>query len=267
MELKNPVIAASGTFGFGREYDEFYDVGGLGGISVKGLTRLPRLGNPPHRITETPAGMLNSVGLQNPGVEAFLEKDLPWLLEKGAVVVANAAGSTEDDYCYMAERLSGTGIHILEMNISCPNVKEGGVAFGTKPESVYKITKAVRAHCTKPLMVKLSPNVADIAEVALAAQEGGADAISLINTLTGMAVDVRTRRPVLANVVGGLSGPAVRPGRPAHVQAGGKGRFHPGGWAWAASSPGRTPSPSCWSGARPCRWARQICTTPMPAWT
>ena len=135
----------------------------------------------------------------------------PWLLEKGAVVVANAAGSTEDDYCYMAERLSGTGIHILEVNISCPNVKEGGVAFGTRPESVYKITKAVRAHCTKPLMVKLSPNVADIAEVALAAQEGGADAISLINTLTGMAVDVRTRRPVLANVVGGLSGPAVRP--------------------------------------------------------
>ena len=179
VELKNPVIAASGTFGFGREYDEFYDVGGLGGISVKGLTRLPRLGNPPHRITETPAGMLNSVGLQNPGVEAFLEKDLPWLLEKGAVVVANAAGSTEDDYCYMAERLSGTGIHILEMNISCPNVKEGGVAFGTKPESVYKITKAVRAHCTKPLMVKLSPNVADIAEVALAAQEGGADALRM----------------------------------------------------------------------------------------
>ena len=130
VELKNPVIAASGTFGFGREYDEFYDVGSLGGISVKGLTRLPRLGNPPHRFTETPAGMLNSVGLQNPGVEAFLEKDLPWLLEKGAVVVANAAGSTEDDYCYMAERLSGTGIHILEMNISCPNVKEGGVAFG-----------------------------------------------------------------------------------------------------------------------------------------
>ena len=146
VELKNPVIAASGTFGFGREYDEFYDVGSLGGISVKGLTRLPRLGNPPHRITETPAGMLNRVGLQNPGVEAFLEKDLPWLLEKGAVVVANAAGSTEDDYCYMAERLSGTGIHILEMNISCPNVKEGGVAFGTRPESVYKITKLSLIH-------------------------------------------------------------------------------------------------------------------------
>ena len=179
VELKNPVIAASGTFGFGREYDEFYDVGGLGGISVKGLTRLPRLGNPPHRITETPAGMLNSVGLQNPGVEAFLEKDLPWLLEKGAVGVANAAGSTEDDYCYMAERLSGTGIHILEMNISCPNVKEGGVAFGTRPESVYKITKAVRAHCTKPLMVKLSPNVADIAEVALRTLEAFLDTLKV----------------------------------------------------------------------------------------
>ena len=195
VELKNPVIAASGTFGFGREYDKFYNVADLGGISVKGLTRLPRLGNPPHRITETPSGMLNSVGLQNPGVEAFIENDLPWLLEKGAVVVANAAGSTEDDYCYMAERLSQTGIHILEMNISCPNVKEGGVAFGTRPESVYAITKAVRAHCKKPLMVKLSPNVADIAEVAKAAEEGGADAISLINTLTGMAVDIRTRRP------------------------------------------------------------------------
>ena len=193
VELKNPVIAASGTFGFGREYDNFYDVGQLGGISVKGLTRLPRLGNPPHRITETPSGMLNSVGLQNPGVEAFLEKDLPWLLSKGAVVIANAAGSTEDDYCYMAERLSNSGVHMMEMNISCPNVKEGGVAFGTRPESVYNITKAVRAHCTKPLMVKLSPNVADIAEVAKAAEEAGADAISLINTLTGM------------------SGPAVRP--------------------------------------------------------
>ena len=211
VELKNPVIAASGTFGFGREYDKFYNVADLGGISVKGLTRLPRLGNSPHRITETPSGMLNSVGLQNPGVEAFIENDLPWLLEKGAVVVANAAGSTEDDYCYMAERLSQTGIHILEMNISCPNVKEGGVAFGTRPESVYAITKAVRAHCKKPLMVKLSPNVADIAEVAKAAEEGGADAISLINTLTGMAVDIRMRRPVLKNVVGGMSGPAVRP--------------------------------------------------------
>ena len=211
VELKNPVIAASGTFGFGRECDQFYDVAELGGISVKGLTRLPRLGNLPHRITETPSGMLNSVGLQNPGVEAFLEKDLPWLLSKGAVVIANAAGSTEDDYCYMAERLSNSGVHMMEMNISCPNVKEGGVAFGTRPESVYNITKAVRAHCTKPLMVKLSPNVADIAEVAKAAEEAGADAISLINTLTGMAVDVHTRRPVLANVVGGMSGPAVRP--------------------------------------------------------
>ena len=211
VELKNPVIAASGTFGFGREYDEFYDVGGLGGISVKGLTRLPRLGNPPHRITETPAGMLNSVGLQNPGVEAFLEKDLPWLLEKGAVVVANAAGSTEDDYCYMAERLSGTGIHILEMNISCPNVKEGGVAFGTRPESVYKITKAVRAHCTKPLMVKLSPQAENIPEMCKAVEAAGADAISLTNTFQACAIDLEKRRPVFNNIFAGLSGPAVRP--------------------------------------------------------
>ena len=211
VELKNPVIAASGTFGFGREYDKFYNVADLGGISVKGLTRLPRLGNPPHRITETPSGMLNSVGLQNPGVEAFIENDLPWLLEKGAVVVANAAGSTEDDYCYMAERLSQTGIHILEMNISCPNVHEGGVAFGVKPESVYAITKAVKAAAKQPLIVKLTPNVSDITENALAAEEAGADAISMINTLTGIAVDVNKRKMVLANNTGGLSGPAVRP--------------------------------------------------------
>lgn len=211
VKLKNPVIAASGTFGFGREFDLLYDISKLGGISVKGLTLAPRLGNKPHRLAETPSGMLNAVGLQNPGVDAFIENDLPWLLSKNVAVIANIAGACEDDYCAMAEKLAPTGVHMLEMNISCPNVKEGGVAFGTRPESVYNITKAVRAHCTKPLMVKLSPNVADIAEVAKAAEEAGADAISLINTLTGMAVDVHTRRPVLANVVGGMSGPAVRP--------------------------------------------------------
>lgn len=212
VELKNPVIAASGTFGFGREYDKFYNVADLGGISVKGLTRLPRLGNPPHRITETPSGMLNSVGLQNPGVEAFIENDLPWLLEKGAVVVANAAGSTEDDYCYMAERLSQTGIHILEMNISCPNVKEGGVNFGTSCGSVEAVTALVKKRCgDKPLMVKLTPNVTSIGDIAAAAEAAGADALSLINTLTGMRVDIRTRRPILHNNTGGLSGPAVFP--------------------------------------------------------
>ena len=211
VKLKNPIIAASGTFGFGREYDELYDIGQLGGISVKGLSLLPRTGNPPSRIAETPSGMLNSVGLQNPGVESFIENDLPWLLTKNVAVIANITGTSVEQYVQMAERLAGTGVHLLEMNISCPIVHEGGVAFGTRPESVYAITKAVRAHCKKPLMVKLSPNVADIAEVAKAAEEGGADAISLINTLTGMAVDIRTRRPVLKNVVGGMSGPAVRP--------------------------------------------------------
>lgn len=211
VHLKNPVIAASGTFGFGREYDQLYDISKLGGISVKGLTLKKRLGNPPHRIAETPGGMLNSVGLQNPGVDAFIEEDLPWLLQKDVAVIANMAGNTEEEYCLMAEKLSAAGVHMLEMNISCPNVKEGGVAFSIRPESVYAITKAVRAHAKKPLMVKLSPNVADIRENARAAEEGGADCISLINTLTGISVDARTRRMTLYNNVGGMSGPAVRP--------------------------------------------------------
>ena len=202
VKLKNPIIAASGTFGFGREYDELYDIGRLGGISVKGLSLLPRTGNPPSRIAETPSGMLNSVGLQNPGVESFIENDLPWLLTKDVAVIANITGTSVEQYVQMAERLAGTGVHLLEMNISCPNVHEGGVAFGVKPESVYAITKAVKAAAKQPLIVKLTPNVSD---------EAGADAISMINTLTGIAVDVNKRRMVLANNTGGLSGPAVRP--------------------------------------------------------
>jgi len=211
VRLKNPVIAASGAFGFGREYDALYDIGRLGGISVKGLTLEPRCGNPPHRMAETPSGMLNAVGLQNPGVDAFISEDLPWLLEKGLAVMANIAGSTQEDYCRMAEKLAPTGVHMLEMNISCPNVREGGVAFGVKPEAVYAVTRAVKKYAGQPLMVKLSPNVADIAENARAAEEAGADCISLINTLTGIAVDAKRRRMVLANNVGGLSGPAVKP--------------------------------------------------------
>ena len=211
VKLKNPVIAASGTFGFGREYDELYDIGQLGGISVKGLSLKPRTGNPPSRIAETPSGMLNSVGLQNPGVDSFIENDLPWLLEKDVAVIANITGTSIDEYVRMAERLAPTGVHMLEMNISCPNVHEGGVAFGVKPESVYQITKAVKAAAKQPLIVKLTPNVSDITENALAAQEAGADAISMINTLTGIAVDVRRRKMILANNTGGLSGPAVRP--------------------------------------------------------
>jgi len=210
IKLKNPVITASGTFGFGREYAKFYDLGKLGGIVVKGLTLEPREGNKPPRIAETPAGMLNSVGLQNPGVKYFIEKELPFLRQYDVAVIANIAGNTLEEYCKMAELLGGL-VDGIELNISCPNVKEGGVAFGTKCDSVYNITKSVKAHCEVPLIVKLSPNVTDIKEIAAAAKAGGADAISLINTLLGMAIDINTRKPVLANTVGGLSGPAVKP--------------------------------------------------------
>ena len=211
VKLKNPIIAASGTFGFGREFDTLYDIGALGGISVKGLSLKPRTGNPPSRIAETPSGMLNSVGLQNPGVDSFIENDLPWLMTKDVAILANITGTSMDEYCRMAQKLAPTGVHLLEMNISCPNVHEGGVAFGVKPESVYAITKAVKAVSRQPLIVKLTPNVADITENALAAQEAGADALSMINTLTGIAVDVHRRSMVLRNNTGGLSGPAVRP--------------------------------------------------------
>lgn len=211
VEFQNPVIAASGTFGFGREFSEFYPLSAFGGISCKGITLRERPGNPPPRIAETPGGMLNSVGLQNPGVEHFMEEDLPWLRQQGTVVIANIAGNTPEDYCAMAEKLSGTDVDIIELNISCPNVKQGGVQFGTTCAGVEGITAAVRKYCRKPLMVKLSPNVADIGEMAAAAESAGADAISMINTLTGMRIDVKTRRPVLRNNTGGLSGPAVFP--------------------------------------------------------
>lgn len=210
IELKNPILTSSGTFGFGREYAKFYDLSKLGGIVVKGLTLQPREGNKPPRIAETPAGMLNSVGLQNPGVEYFIEEELPFLRGYDVAVIANIAGNTLEEYCMMAGRL-GNCVDGIELNISCPNVKEGGVAFGVNSESVYNITKRVKAQCKVPLIVKLSPNVTDIKEIAEAAQEGGADALSLINTLLGMAIDINTRKPVLANNVGGLSGPAVKP--------------------------------------------------------
>ena len=211
VTLENPVIAASGTFGFGREYGELYDLSELGAISVKGLTKAPRLGNPMPRIAETPGGVLNSVGLQNPGVDAFIQYELPELRKHRCKVIANMAGQTFEDYCEMAEKLSDAQVDLLEMNISCPNVKAGGAAFGTNPETVEKITTAVRKYAKRPLIVKLSPNVADIAEIAKAAEAGGADALSLINTLTGMAIDIKTRRPILANRIGGLSGPCVKP--------------------------------------------------------
>lgn len=209
--FKNPVITASGTFGFGREYNEFYSIGRLGGVSCKGTTLMERPGNPPPRIAETTSGILNSVGLQNPGIEHFIKEDLGWLKRQGTVAIANIAGSTIEDYCKVAEILSDTEVDMIELNISCPNVKEGGVSFGTVANSVENITQQVKMRSSKPVMVKLTPNVTDIAEIAKAAESGGADAISLINTLTGMRIDINSRRPLLRNNTGGLSGRAVFP--------------------------------------------------------
>lgn len=211
VEFNNPLIAASGTFGFGREYGEFYPLEKLGGISCKGITLKRRDGNPVPRVAETPSGMLNAVGLQNPGVDEFIKEDLPWLKQQNTVVIANIAGNTPEEYCEMAEKLSDTDIDMIEMNISCPNVKSGGVQFGTSCESVGAITDAVRRHCTKPLIVKLSPNVTDIVSIAKSAEASGADAISMINTLTGMRIDINTRRPIIRNNTGGMSGPAIFP--------------------------------------------------------
>jgi dihydroorotate dehydrogenase (NAD+) catalytic subunit len=211
LKLKNPVIAASGTFGFGREYSEFIDLNRLGGISVKGLTLAPRQGNKPPRIAETPAGILNSVGLQNPGVHAFLRDELPFLKQYNTAVIANIAGNTIEEYCEMAELLSASDIDAVELNVSCPNVKQGGVSFGNTAAGVSEIVGRVRPCCKKTMIVKLTPNVTDIKEIAAAAEASGADAISLINTLLGMAIDIHRRKPVLANNTGGLSGPAVKP--------------------------------------------------------
>lgn len=211
VEFKNPIIPASGTFGFGREYMQFYDISELGGLCTKGLTLEERDGNPAPRIAETPMAMLNSVGLQNPGVDTFLRRDLQILKKVDTRVIANIAGSKTEDYIAMAEKVSVDGVDMIEMNISCPNVKAGGMAFGIYPKNVEEIVKAVRPYAKKPLIVKLSPNVADITENARAAESAGADAISLINTLSGMAVNLKTRRPILANVQGGMSGPAVKP--------------------------------------------------------
>ena len=211
VEFNNPLIAASGTFGFGREYGEFYPLDTMGGISCKGITLKKRDGNPPPRIAETEGGILNAVGLQNPGVDHFIKEDLPWLKEQNTVVIANIAGNTPEEYCQMAEKLSESDVDFIEMNISCPNVKSGGVQFGTSCESVGAITDAVRKHCTKPLIVKLSPNVTDIASIAKSAEYYGADAVSMINTLTGMRIDINTGRPIIRNNTGGLSGPAVFP--------------------------------------------------------
>lgn len=212
VPLKNPVITASGTCGYGKEYSPYYMPDEIGAITVKALTYKPREGNPVKRIAETPSGILNAIGLQNPGVEYFIENELPRLKKLNAVVIANLAGTMVEDYCAAAELLDDCDIDMVELNISCPNVKEGGIAFGVLAESAESITKAVRGKLTKkPLIVKLSPNVTDITEIAKAVESGGADAVSLINTLLGMRIDIRKRKPMLANITGGLSGPAVFP--------------------------------------------------------
>lgn len=211
VELKNPVIAASGTFGFGREFDEIYDISCLGGVSTKGLTLEPRPGNPTPRIAEGHGVILNAVGLQNPGVEAFIRDDLAFLKGKGVAVIANVAGKTIEDYAAICARLDGLA-DMIELNISCPNVRCGGMAFGIRPENVEEVTRAAKGALKRtPLMVKLSPNVENIAVNALAAQSGGADCVSLINTLTGMVVDIERRRPLIANNTGGVSGAGIRP--------------------------------------------------------
>lgn len=212
INLKNPVMAASGTFGYGREYSEYIDLGYLGAVVVKGTSSVPWDGNPMPRIVETPSGMLNAIGLQNPGVDHFIGEDLPFLRRYDVPVIVNIVGRTAEEYREVASRLNGVrGVAGLELNISCPNVKEGGMAFGTSPRTTEAVVQVVRRAAALPLIVKLSPNVTDITEIARAAESAGADALSLINTLRAMVIDVEKRRPVLGNVMGGLSGPALRP--------------------------------------------------------
>lgn len=215
LKLKNPVLTMSGTFGFGQEYSQYYDLSALGGIIVKAMTAEPRLGNPPPRIAETPAGILNAIGLQNPGIDAAIAEELPPLQElrrQGTVVIGNVSGYSFEEYRTVTKKLSDSGlVDAIELNISCPNVKGGGMAFGTHPDMVYKVVAVVRSVCKVPLIVKLSPNVTDITEIAFSAAKAEADILSLINTLSGMAIDAKTRRPILSNVTGGLSGPAIKP--------------------------------------------------------
>lgn len=211
VSFKNPVIPASGAFGFGREYLDLYPLETLGGLSCKGTTLNGQNGNPAPRVAETAMGMLNSVGLQNAGIDHFIQEELPFLAERDITVLANVAGHTVEDCVEIATRLRGTAVDMIELNISCPNVKQGGAAFGTSCDAAAQITAAVKAVTDKPLMVKLSPNVTSITDVAKAVEAAGADAVSLINTLLGMRIDLNTRRPILKNNVGGLSGPAVFP--------------------------------------------------------
>jgi len=212
LTLKNPVLTASGTLGYGREYARFFDPSLLGAVMVKGLTLKPRPGNPPPRLVETPSGMLNSIGFENVGLSAFLETRLPWLVEHQVTVGVNILGDTVDEYAALAEGLArADGVSLIEVNVSCPNVAQGGMFFGADPEATAAVTRAVVQAAKQPVMVKLPPLVSDIAVIAQAAVEAGAGAISLINTLPGLAIDLQTRKPVLANTIGGLSGPAIKP--------------------------------------------------------
>lgn len=211
VDLKNPVIAASGTFGFGHEYMDFYDINRLGGICTKGLTLNPKEGNDGIRIWETSSGILNSVGLQNPGIDGFIEKEMPFLEKLHTAVIANLGGGCIEDYVKGAELLSSTSVDLIELNISCPNVKRGGMAFGIKSKDAREVVKEVRKACTKPLIVKLSPNAEDIVDMACCCENAGADAVSLVNTFKAMAIDINKRRAVFENVTAGLSGPAIKP--------------------------------------------------------
>ena len=211
VELKNPVMTASGTFGSGMEFSEFVDLGKLGAVVTKGVANVPWPGNPVPRIAETCGGMLNAIGLQNPGIDVFCERDLPFLRTYDTRIIVNVCGKTTEDYCEVVERLSEEQIDMMEINISCPNVKEGGIAFGQNPKAVEAITAEVKKRAKHPVIMKLSPNVTDITEMAKAAEAGGADVLSLINTITGMKIDVNRRTFAIANKTGGLSGPAIKP--------------------------------------------------------
>ena len=209
--MKNPVTVASGTFGSGMEYSDFVDLSALGAVTTKGVANIPWQGNPTPSIAETPSGMMNAVGLQNPGIDTFLERDLPFLKGYDTKIIVNVCGKSEDDYVDVVEKLADSPADLLEINVSCPNVKEGGIAFGQNPDALFEITKKVKKAAKQPIIMKLSPNVTDITEMARAAEAGGADALSLINTLTGMKIDIYKRRFAVANKTGGVSGPAIRP--------------------------------------------------------
>ena len=211
MKMENPVTTASGTFGSGMEYDQFVDISKLGAVTTKGVANIPWPGNPTPRIAETYGGMLNAIGLQNPGIDVFIERDIPYLKQRNATIIVNVCGKSMEDYVEVVEKLGDQPVDLLEINVSCPNVKEGGIAFGQDPKALYEITKAVKAVAKQPIMMKLSPNVTNIVDMAKAAEAGGSDALSLINTLTGMKIDINKRKILLANQTGGMSGPAIKP--------------------------------------------------------